>query len=384
MSFFKDFKEDLSQAVNELMPEDDAIKEEPAAAAPEAAEESPTQSEDYSDLFASFDSPAEPEPVPEPVAVEPANAEPETVGEYEEVVEEVVEEVEVEEDYDGEEEEVIEEVIFVDEDGNPIEDIPEDAVIEEVEEEASEPEPEPESEPVYEEEPVAAEEQEAGTEYETTEPEPEEVVEEISYADAMSELSAATEPEPEPEPAPVYNNGPINTVQTPIFEPDPVSEPINTIWNEPKKSTSGSIIDGMTVNGNISCAGSLEVHGVVKGNLDVLGKLSITGKLEGDSQADEIFINGAKVTGELLSNSSVKVAQGSVIRGNIKAAAAVLAGAIKGDIDVQGPVILDSTAVIIGNIKSKSIQINNGAIIEGSCSQIYSDVTASKYFEDED
>ncbi|MBR4719284.1 MAG: polymer-forming cytoskeletal protein [Lachnospiraceae bacterium] len=375
MSFFKDFKEDLSQAVNELMPEDEAIKEEPAAAAPEVTEDSPTQSEDYSDLFASFDSTEEPEPAPEPV-----EEEPETAGEYEEVVEEVVEEVEVEEDYDGEDEEVIEEVIFVDEDGNPIDDVPEDAVIEEVEEVAEEPvaEAEPEFEAV--EEPVAEEPEEAVEEYDVTESEPEDAAEPISYEDAMSELSSAAEPEPEP----VFDDGPINTVQTPIFEPDPVSEPINTIWNEPKKSTSGSIIEGMTVNGNISCAGSLEVHGIVKGNLDVLGKLSITGKLEGDSQADEIFINGARVTGELLSNSSVKVAQGSVIRGNIKAAAAVLAGAIKGDIDVQGPVILDSTAVIIGNIKSKSIQINNGAIIEGSCSQIYSDVTASKYFEDED
>ncbi len=356
MSFFKDFKEDLSQAVNELMPEDETIKDAPAAA-PEAAEESPTKSEDYSDLFATFDDSDE----------EETGAAGEPAQEYEEVVEEVVEEVEVDDDYDGDEEEVIEEVIFVDEDGNPIDEVPEDAVIEEVEEEAYEPEE------VIEEEPV-----EEVEDYET--PVSEAPVEEMSYDEAMSSLSAMTEPEPEP----VFDNGPINTVQTPIFEPDPVSEPINTIWNEPKKSTSGSIIEGMTVNGNISCAGSLEVHGVVNGNLDVLGKLSITGKLEGDSKADEIFINGAKVTGELMSNSSVKVAQGSVIRGNIKAAAAVLAGAIKGDIDVQGPVILDATAVIVGNIKSKSIQINNGAIVEGSCSQSYSDVAASKFFEDED
>lgn len=364
MSFFKDFKEDLSQAVNELMPEDETMKEEPAAAA-EPAEESPTQSEDYSDLFASFDSADEPKPAEE------------EAEEYEEVVEEVVEEVEVDDDYDGEEEEVIEEVIFVDEDGNPIEDVPEDAEVEEVEEVEEEDYYEPEPETV--EEPAAVEED---TEDYYAEPEPEETGEEMSYADAMSALSSAAEPEPEPEP--VFDDGPINTVQTPIFEPDPVTPPINTIWNETPKSTSGSIIEGMTVNGNISCAGSLEVHGTVNGNLEVLGKLSITGRLEGDSKADEIFINGAKVTGELLSNSSVKVAQGSVIRGNIKAAAAVLAGAVKGDIDVQGPVILDSTAVIVGNIKSKSIQINNGAIIEGSCSQSYSDVAASKFFEDED
>ena len=43
---------------------------------------------------------------------------------------------------------------------------------------------------------------------------------------------------------------------------------------------------------------------------------------------------------------------------------AVIAGAVKGDIDVKGPVILDASAIVMGNIKSKSVQINNGAVIE--------------------
>ena len=58
----------------------------------------------------------------------------------------------------------------------------------------------------------------------------------------------------------------------------------------------------------------------------------------------------------------------------------VTAIGVKGDIDVQGPVILDSTAIIMGNIKSKSIQINNGAAIEGLCSQCYAEVNPSSFF----
>jgi cytoskeletal protein CcmA (bactofilin family) len=352
MSFFKDFKEDLSQAVNELMPEEEAVKDA-VAAVPEEADESPTQSEDYSSLFASFEG-------------EDAEAEPEEVveDEIEEVIEEVVEEVEVDDDYDGDEE-VIEEVIYVDEDGNPIEDLPDDVEIEEVEEVE-----EIEEEPAYAEEDLFEEAQ----------------AEEVSYGDMMSALSASEpEPEPEPEYEPEYDDGPINTVKTPIFEEEPVSAPINTIWDDSKNSSSaGCIIEGMTVNGNINCAGSLDVLGIVEGNLEVSGKLSIAGRVVGDSKADNIFVDGAKITGGLFSNSSVKVAQGSVVKGNIKAAAAVFAGAVKGDIDVQGPVVLDSTAVIVGNIKSKSIQINNGAIIEGTCSQCYSDVTPSNFFGDED
>ena len=61
---------------------------------------------------------------------------------------------------------------------------------------------------------------------------------------------------------------------------------------------------------------------------------------------------------------------------------AAIAGAVKGDIDVRGPVILDASAIVMGNIKSKSVQINNGAVIEGMCSQCYADVSPTAFFDD--
>ena len=70
----------------------------------------------------------------------------------------------------------------------------------------------------------------------------------------------------------------------------------------------------------------------------------------------------------------------SVNIGGIEGESAVIAGAVNGDIDVKGPVIVDSTAVIMGNIKSRSVQINNGAVIEGFCSQSYSDIDVKSFF----
>ena len=69
-----------------------------------------------------------------------------------------------------------------------------------------------------------------------------------------------------------------------------------------------------------------------------------------------------------------------MILGNLTATSAVIAGAVKGDIDVQGPVVVDTSAVIMGNIKSRSVQINNGAVIEGFCSQCYADVDVESLF----
>lgn len=142
------------------------------------------------------------------------------------------------------------------------------------------------------------------------------------------------------------------------------------------------ITNGMKVTGDISSQGSLDVLGAVKGNIEILGKLNISGEVEGNSVAAEVFADSANITGEIHASGSVKVGQSSVIIGDIFATSAVIAGAVKGDIDVQGPVVLDTSAIVMGNIKSKSVQINNGAVIEGMCSQCYADVNPASFFQD--
>lgn len=135
-----------------------------------------------------------------------------------------------------------------------------------------------------------------------------------------------------------------------------------------------------TLTGNISSAGSFDIQGIINGNVTCSGKLVVTGTINGNSTASEFFADVAKVEGEVVSSGTVKIGAGSVIIGNITASSAVIAGAVKGDIDVQGPVVVDTSAVIMGNIKSRSVQINNGAIIEGFCSQCYADIDVQGIF----
>lgn len=160
-------------------------------------------------------------------------------------------------------------------------------------------------------------------------------------------------------------------------------EPMLSASSNKRPSDEVSVLtDSMIVNGNIATEGALDIRGSVVGNVEALGKLNITGAIQGNSQAAEIYAEGAKITGELRSNGSIKIGQSSVIIGNIFATSAVVAGAVKGDIDVKGPVILDSSAIVMGDIKSKSVQINNGAVIEGLCSQCYAEVNPTSFFEE--
>ena len=140
------------------------------------------------------------------------------------------------------------------------------------------------------------------------------------------------------------------------------------------------ITAGTSIKGNMETTGSFEIEGKIEGDIKCNGKLTVIGSVVGNSASSEFFADAAHIEGEVVSSGTVKVGLGSVIIGNITATSAVIAGAVKGDIDVQGPVVVDTSAVIMGNIKSRSVQINNGAVIEGFCSQCYSDVDVESLF----
>lgn len=165
----------------------------------------------------------------------------------------------------------------------------------------------------------------------------------------------------------------------------PTAVPVNTqlaaAQEKPVSDEMSVITEGMVIHGDVITNGSLDVRGQVDGNINCNGKLSVTGVVNGNSNTSEFFADSAQVAGEIMSTGTVKIGIGSVIIGNITASSAVIAGAIKGDIDVQGPVVVDTSAVVMGNIKSRSVQINNGAVIEGFCSQCYAEVDVQGLFD---
>lgn len=142
------------------------------------------------------------------------------------------------------------------------------------------------------------------------------------------------------------------------------------------------ITKGLTIRGDIECVGAIEIYGKIEGNISCDGKLVVCGDVVGNSETKEFFANKAHIVGDVVSKGSAKIGQGTKIIGNVSARGAVVAGAVKGSIDVEGPVILDSTAVVMGDIRSKTIQINNGAIIDGHFSQCYSGTSAAAFFEE--
>lgn len=141
------------------------------------------------------------------------------------------------------------------------------------------------------------------------------------------------------------------------------------------------ITKGTTINGGIKSDTSLVVKGTIEGDVECEGKLTITGKVAGNTIASEIYVNTPRLEGDINSRGIVKIDVGTVVIGSISCTSVLVAGAVKGNIEVNGPVIVDSTAVVKGDIKAKSIQINSGAVVDGHCSLAYADVDLDSFFE---
>jgi cytoskeletal protein CcmA (bactofilin family) len=219
--------------------------------------------------------------------------------------------------------------------------------------------------------------------------------------DASTAPEEVAEPEPEELPAEdVFAAEPETAAveEAPAIEEEPVAveEPAVSSFKAleeeapkaPAPARSGSnddqvtvITKGTTINGSIISDCSLNVMGTINGDIECVGKLTISGNVAGNSTASDVFVSAKRLNGNIDSEGTVKVGLGTVVVGDIKAGSAVIAGAVKGELDIQGPIVIDSTAIIKGNVKAKSVQMNNGAILEGFCSLIYSSVSVDDIFE---
>ncbi len=355
MGLFKDFKDDFSLAIDDLMPDDDdsEVTETQVTATTSAPQElnveQPVQEE--------YVAPVEP-PVTEEVkyeaeqsfevedfndvSLETENAVEDNSNEFEEdEVDFVLDDEEVAEEFTVEQEPA-----FVEE---------ENTSINETVEEVQPIEETPVEEPSY---PESTWNNDFGTATPVEEP--------ITYSENKTNYYDET---------PSYN-----TEGTNMYEENTMSQDYTTP-SQPVVDNETSVVTANTVlSGDIQSSGSFDIQGTINGNVTCNGKLTVTGTINGNSSASEFIADVAKIEGEIASTGAVTIGAGTVVIGNISSSSAVIAGAVKGDIDVQGPVVVDASAIIMGNIKSRSVQINNGAVIEGFCSQCYSDIDVQGIF----
>lgn len=203
----------------------------------------------------------------------------------------------------------------------------------------------------------------------------------VAAAEEEKETVVLDEPAEEivPEPENIVENEEVAVTMNEEVKEEVNEEVLNQEEEEIQEVT--VITKGTTISGGIKSDTSLVVKGTIEGDVECQGKLTITGRVAGNTIASEIYVNTPRLEGDINSKGIVKIDVGTVVIGNVSCTSVVVAGAVKGNIEVNGPVVVDSTAVVKGDIKAKSIQINSGAVIDGHCSLQFADVDLDSFFE---
>lgn len=203
----------------------------------------------------------------------------------------------------------------------------------------------------------------------------------VAAAEEEKETVVLDEPAEEivPEPENIVENEEVAVTMNEEVKEEVNEEVLNQEEEEIQEVT--VITKGTTISGGIKSDTSLVVKGTIEGDVECQGKLTITGRVAGNTIASEIYVNTPRLEGDINSKGIVKIDVGTVVIGNVSCTSVVVAGAVKGNIEVNGPVVVDSTAVVKGDIKAKSVQINSGAVIDGHCSLQFADVDLDSFFE---
>lgn len=137
---------------------------------------------------------------------------------------------------------------------------------------------------------------------------------------------------------------------------------------------------GTVINGNISISGRLDMYGVVNGDIHSDNRVNIAGNVTGSIDAQDLFAKDSFIVGRIACEKGAAVRENSVILGDIMAEELVIDGAIQGNIDVRNGIVIGKKAIVDSDIKAKTIQVNNGASINGTCSLCYANVNLTEIF----
>jgi cytoskeletal protein CcmA (bactofilin family) len=119
--------------------------------------------------------------------------------------------------------------------------------------------------------------------------------------------------------------------------------------------------------GNASFDSDVRIDGQFLGDLDCIATLTVTGSVHGNIQARRIMLqNDSAVLGSIVCNSSISIASGAQIVGNITANSISCGATVRGNLTATESIRLGAAAVIVGDVTAPEVEILPGATIAGT------------------
>lgn len=171
----------------------------------------------------------------------------------------------------------------------------------------------------------------------------------------------------------------FEVVEDEVITESPITSPVDNMEQSEVRVETASVTDEVSVvktptiissetvlQGNVNGSNDLEVCGQIIGDITVEGMVKVlSGAVTGNIKATKIFIKDSIIDGNIDSDSMIDIIGKSEIKGNIKGGDIVINGRCKGNIVASEHLKLLERAMIRGDLQTKLIRIEDGAILEG-------------------
>lgn len=100
-------------------------------------------------------------------------------------------------------------------------------------------------------------------------------------------------------------------------------------------------------------------------------------KVEGNFVGSgNVVVEGA-VSGSLKTSKDLRIGDGAKVRADVEAANVTVAGEVHGNIRTAGKLDLGPSAKVLGNVETAQLVVAQGAILNGKCTMVKSEVSAA-------
>ncbi|HWQ78494.1 MAG TPA: polymer-forming cytoskeletal protein [Anaerovoracaceae bacterium] len=137
----------------------------------------------------------------------------------------------------------------------------------------------------------------------------------------------------------------------------------------------------MVIVGEINSTGDIDIYGDVKGTVKTDGDVKATGKVVGDLAGNSFTLNGCTVQGNITAQGSVTIGLNTVVVGDIIADSIKLNGKVKGNLAIAKMSEFLENALLVGDVHSQTISMNQGAKLHGNVSVALDSVQSEREFD---
>lgn len=128
----------------------------------------------------------------------------------------------------------------------------------------------------------------------------------------------------------------------------------------------GIIARDTRIIGDIVTGGHLTVYGEVEGNITARGNIYAMGKIQGDISCANLKLSNCSARANLSVRESIAIDAGTKVEGHISCESIAVDGEVKGNIEASRSINIYQNARVIGDIKSGSLGIEPGSVLQGS------------------